>query len=180
MKYIANPVVADASVISQVSPMRADGAYNIHFIDDQGIEQFRVVDAAMVSRMVPQPGDYLVTQGDGYTYLNPKEVFERKYRRYISADYHDVLLKERNDLLRESVDFQRRQLKLSQESYALQQLQYIRLFHLDEEEINAGIQHPGSPGGPSESSESGSSEASAPSQGVDHRNLPASPGPGSQ
>lgn len=34
----------------------------------------------MCSRMLPKEGDYIVTQSDGYVYLNPKEVFERKYR----------------------------------------------------------------------------------------------------
>jgi hypothetical protein len=29
--------------------------------------------------MQPKSGDYLVRQEDGYEYLNPKEVFERKY-----------------------------------------------------------------------------------------------------
>lgn len=33
-----------------------------------------------IARMLPKPGDYVVTQEDGYVYLNPKEVFERKYR----------------------------------------------------------------------------------------------------
>lgn len=35
--------------------------------------------SSMTSRHVPVPGDYLVTQEDGYEYLNPKDVFERKY-----------------------------------------------------------------------------------------------------
>ena len=34
---------------------------------------------SMTSRLVPVAGDYLVTQEDGYEYLNPKDVFERKY-----------------------------------------------------------------------------------------------------
>lgn len=33
----------------------------------------------MTSRMTPVIGDYWVIQSDGYIYLNPKEVFERKY-----------------------------------------------------------------------------------------------------
>lgn len=35
--------------------------------------------SSMTSRHVPVAGDYLVTQEDGYEYLNPKDVFERKY-----------------------------------------------------------------------------------------------------
>lgn len=30
-------------------------------------------------RYEPVPGDYVVTQEDGYVYVNPKDVFERKY-----------------------------------------------------------------------------------------------------
>jgi hypothetical protein len=33
----------------------------------------------MLARYVPEVGDYLVTQEDGYEYFNPKDVFERKY-----------------------------------------------------------------------------------------------------
>lgn len=35
--------------------------------------------AGMLARMTPQIGDYWVIQDDGYIYLNPKDVFERKY-----------------------------------------------------------------------------------------------------
>ncbi len=40
----------------------------------------------MIARMTPQVGDYLVIQEDGYEYLNPKEVFERKYSRVDSNE----------------------------------------------------------------------------------------------
>jgi hypothetical protein len=39
-----------------------------------------VADRGMISRYIPSEGDYWVKQSDGYIYLNPKEVFERKYR----------------------------------------------------------------------------------------------------
>lgn len=38
-----------------------------------------IADAAMCARYTPVVGDYLVTQEDDYTYINPKDVFERKY-----------------------------------------------------------------------------------------------------
>lgn len=38
-----------------------------------------VASKEMISRYIPQEGDYWVTQEDGYEYLNPKHVFERKY-----------------------------------------------------------------------------------------------------
>jgi hypothetical protein len=34
----------------------------------------------MCARYVPELGDYYVIQSDGYAYVNPKSVFERKYR----------------------------------------------------------------------------------------------------
>src|ERR1700691_2146243 len=34
----------------------------------------------MTARYAPKVGDYWVVQSDGYAYLNPAEVFERKYR----------------------------------------------------------------------------------------------------
>jgi hypothetical protein len=38
-------------------------------------------DAAMNARMYPKVGDYVVVQPDGYTYLNPKHVFEEKFEK---------------------------------------------------------------------------------------------------
>lgn len=38
-----------------------------------------VLTAEMIARYVPVEGDYLVTQEDGYQYVNPRDVFERKY-----------------------------------------------------------------------------------------------------
>lgn len=35
----------------------------------------------MISRFIPQAADYWVIQEDGYVYLNPKDVFERKYSK---------------------------------------------------------------------------------------------------
>jgi len=45
------------------------------------LEGGRIVVATpeMTSRMTPVVGDYWVVQSDGYAYLNPKNVFERKY-----------------------------------------------------------------------------------------------------
>lgn len=45
------------------------------------LENGKVVTATpeMTSRMTPVVGDYWVIQSDGYIYLNPKAVFERKY-----------------------------------------------------------------------------------------------------
>lgn len=34
----------------------------------------------MMARYTPVVGDYWVVQEDGYIYLNPRDVFERKYQ----------------------------------------------------------------------------------------------------
>ena len=77
MKYIANPVEVEAHVIVAVTdggPQTA-GIFVLKLHDGN---IFRP-DAGMTARMMPKVGDYVVTQSDGYVYLNPKEVFERKY-----------------------------------------------------------------------------------------------------
>jgi hypothetical protein len=69
MKYIANPVVVTAHKI--VSNER------LCLQLDNGEDFYPTVE--MLARITPQIGDYVVTQEDGYQYLNPKDVFERKY-----------------------------------------------------------------------------------------------------
>lgn len=81
MKYIANPVEVDAQIIIScglpdgIAVIAPDGSCLVTLQDGS---TFRC-DNGMIARYIPQPGDYLVTQSDGYVYLNPKEVFERKY-----------------------------------------------------------------------------------------------------
>ena len=86
MKYIANPVEVEARVIKTVVGLKDCASYDNAQGPGQG--DFRLIledgseflpDRGMTSRMTPVPGDYVVTQRDGYVYLNPKEVFERKY-----------------------------------------------------------------------------------------------------
>jgi hypothetical protein len=77
MKYIANPVVVDAFQIIGLDDcvgMR-ETPVDVLLEDGRTVE----ADPEMLARMTPQIGDYWVVQSDGYTYLNPKEVFERKY-----------------------------------------------------------------------------------------------------
>lgn len=81
MEYVANPVHVEAFVITSVSsgtigPDRRGGGVVITLED--GSKEF--CDSGMIARYSPSEGDYLVIQEDGYKYLNPKEVFERKYR----------------------------------------------------------------------------------------------------
>lgn len=76
MKYIANPVEVNAYKITEVRPSGTE----LHCVLETG--KVAIADAGMTARYVPSPGDYWVVQSDGYEYLNPKEVFERKYRPY--------------------------------------------------------------------------------------------------
>lgn len=75
-KYIANPVEVDAFEIVYVNDMKPDGSIAVQL---RGAG-WKLATPGMVSRMTPEVGDYWVIQSDGYEYLNPKEVFERKYR----------------------------------------------------------------------------------------------------
>ena len=75
MKYQANPVIVEAQVIQTVGEPDVSGNILITVEGDHAV----TISAGHVARYVPQPGDYFVTQEDGYTYVNPKAVFERKY-----------------------------------------------------------------------------------------------------
>lgn len=75
MKYIANPVEVEAHKI--VSASRAFAGEPVHLALENG--ENVTATPEMTSRMTPRAGDYWVIQADGYVYLNPKDVFERKY-----------------------------------------------------------------------------------------------------
>jgi hypothetical protein len=75
MKYVGNPVVVDAFVIVKVHEPIQDGTRRLDCAEGK---MFRVT-PEMTARYTPVPGDYVVVQADGYEYINPKEVFERKY-----------------------------------------------------------------------------------------------------
>jgi hypothetical protein len=78
MKYIANPSACDAWKILTVGEVDPDTGKRQIELEEIGT---RFATKEMCSRMVPVPGDYFVIQEfDGYVYLNPKDVFERKYR----------------------------------------------------------------------------------------------------
>lgn len=80
MKYQANPVIVDAYKIVSVGEPRGKGGimwWSVDIALENG--ENVVADSGMLARYTPSVGDYWVVQEDGYTYLNPKEVFERKY-----------------------------------------------------------------------------------------------------
>ena len=72
--HIANPVRVTAQAIREVSAPLQD-SLSLTLMD--GSEY--IADLSMIARYCPQTGDYLVRQEDGYEYINPKAVFERKY-----------------------------------------------------------------------------------------------------
>lgn len=94
MEYVANPVSVTAYKITEVR--------NPEFgVIPLVLENGQVANATqeMISRMVPAVGDYWVIQSDGYVYLNPKEVFERKYSEFLSpAINQDILRAERRGI----------------------------------------------------------------------------------
>jgi hypothetical protein len=75
MKYKANPVIVDAFRIVKVGKPNPDTTVDLGLDNDENV----VATSAMMSRMAPKLGDYWVIQSDGYIYLNPANVFEKKY-----------------------------------------------------------------------------------------------------
>ena len=82
MRYVANPVVVEAFRI--VDRFKADcmSGLPLGTVATLKLENGETVEPTkeMMARMEPQIGDYWVISADGYIYLNPKDVFERKYR----------------------------------------------------------------------------------------------------
>lgn len=72
--HIANPVRVIAATILDVTE-QPNGTTLLRLSDGRNFE----ADKTMTARYSPVTGDYLVCQDDGYEYLNPKDVFERKY-----------------------------------------------------------------------------------------------------
>ena len=75
MKYQAKPVQVDAHIILSVSAVLPNASMHCATQDGEN----RTASKEMTSRFIPSEGDYWVIQEDGYEYLNPKDVFERKY-----------------------------------------------------------------------------------------------------
>lgn len=73
--FRANPIFVEAFKITEVAPGDEHGGFPV--LLENGEEED--VSPQMAARHIPVVGDYWVIQGDGYVYINPKEVFERKY-----------------------------------------------------------------------------------------------------
>lgn len=92
MKYQANPVIVDAEPIIIIGTTDGTGAMAVRLQNGA----FVVLTKEVTAQYVPVVGDYVVIQEDGYTYVNPKDVFERKYSKADNSesplcDFHDVL-----------------------------------------------------------------------------------------
>jgi len=83
VKYVANPVEVDAHKIVSVGDCLVGQGTHLALENGENV----VATIGMTSRMMPKPGDYWVIQSDGYIYLNPKEVFERKYSSKDAASH---------------------------------------------------------------------------------------------
>lgn len=85
MKYIANPVKVDAYKITSVKTQQLDGIkdFDGEVTLDNG--ETKKLESGMMARYVPKEDDYYVVQEDGYVYLNPKEVFEKKYSPAVNS-----------------------------------------------------------------------------------------------
>lgn len=75
LTHVANPVRVNARAIVEVATDNHCHGFMATLSDGS---RFHIT-AAMSVRHTPVVGDYIVTQEDGYVYLNPKDVFERKY-----------------------------------------------------------------------------------------------------
>lgn len=88
----ANPVPVNAATILEATPCydsndNFEGAV-LRLSDGRNFS----ATVEMCARYKPVPGDYLVTQEDGYEYLNPKDVFERKYSAIPSTHQERVAI----------------------------------------------------------------------------------------
>lgn len=87
MKYQANPVIVEAVRIAEIGEIETDGSRLLKLDEtdaDLGIQySFRATNEMLCRIPNLQLGDYVVRQEDGYLYLNPAAVFERKYSLYI-------------------------------------------------------------------------------------------------
>lgn len=81
--FKANPIEVEAKVIESIQPLEVGGTLDLAFQVGMKLtlEDGTIFNApkAMFVRYMPKEGDYLVTQADGYRYINPREVFQRKY-----------------------------------------------------------------------------------------------------
>lgn len=75
-KYKSLPVIVDAFKIIDVGFTMKDDGVPLQIENGEMV----IATKEMLARITPVKGDYWVINADGYIYLNPKDVFERKYK----------------------------------------------------------------------------------------------------
>lgn len=75
MKFQANPIIVEAFKIVEIKDSDSSGLKVLTL--ENGF--LFLPTPEMLARIAVEIGDYLIQQEDGYIYLNPKKVFERKY-----------------------------------------------------------------------------------------------------
>lgn len=90
MHYKSKPILVEAWVISEVERYSHANIVAVHLLTDEvdlngnPLTIRRKVLAPMLARITPREGDYWVEapnpDGSTYAYLNPKDVFESKYK----------------------------------------------------------------------------------------------------
>jgi 3-dehydroquinate synthase class II len=73
--HAANPVRVNARKISELTSFEDGSGFLAEFDEGDNVH----ITNLMTARYEPVVGDYVVVQDDGYIYVNPKDVFERKY-----------------------------------------------------------------------------------------------------
>lgn len=76
VRVYARQIVRKIPTVGRNEPV--DTGWHFEF-EEADTDKWLLFADPMLARYVPEVGDYLVTQEDGYEYFNPKEVFERKY-----------------------------------------------------------------------------------------------------
>jgi hypothetical protein len=86
-QYVAKPFEVRAEVIVEVLPLEVLGtldlsfAYGVKLVLENG-DVFKAP-REMIIRHIPRIGDFLVND-DGYFFVEPKELFGRRYRAVLS------------------------------------------------------------------------------------------------
>lgn len=98
-KYVCNPITVDAFQIIEIIKCDIEktpgGKREIIIMLDNG-ESYNCP-PTLTSRMIPAVGDYLVRTHtpDEYEYLNPKHVFEAKYRKLPNSNDEQLIMQTR-------------------------------------------------------------------------------------
>lgn len=85
-EYFAQPVKVTAYLITEIRGREPNGNVRLTLENGDLVEAL----PDMTVRMQPQVGDYWVIQEDGYTYLNPRAVFQKKYAPTMAESIYDA------------------------------------------------------------------------------------------